>query len=171
MTGTSGSPSIVEESYKFRVSAECYQFEIADAWADEELWWDERTLVELFTLAPGTIGIGTNCEGLVSVEVQLWSSRPAVDGEPWDHMVECGVEVSSGKLLVAGCFEILFEGAFRISLTAGSYGARICYGNQYECGDGDLTCTGHYLVMLWPSKNNPIKVIKKSFDSFAVQAC
>jgi len=171
MCSCRAKPSILERSYSFRVSAECYQFVIADAWADEDLWWDDRTLIELFTLAPGTVGIGTNCEGLVSVEVQIWSSHARVNAESWDHIVECGIEVPSGKLLIAGCFEILYEAAFSINLTAGSYGARICYGNQYECGDGDPTCTGHYLVMLWPSKNKPTTVTKRCFDFFAEQVC
>ena len=80
---------MLERRYRLRVSAECWQFLIADAWAEGDLSWDERTLIELFTLAPGTIGIGTNCEGLVSVEVQLWSSNAEFDAQPWDHVVEC----------------------------------------------------------------------------------
>ena len=74
---------MLERVYTVRVSAECYQFQIADAAAEADLTWDERTLLVLFTLAPGTIGIGTNCEGLVSVEVQICSSDPGVDTESW----------------------------------------------------------------------------------------
>jgi hypothetical protein len=77
--------SILERSYRLRVSAECFQFLIADVSAEGDLSWDERTLIELFTLAPGTIGIGTNCEGLVSVEVQVWSSDAEFDAQPWFH--------------------------------------------------------------------------------------
>jgi hypothetical protein len=160
---------MLERRYRLRVSAECWQFLIADAWAEGDLSWDERTLIELFTLAPGTIGIGTNCEGLVSVEVQLWSSNAEFDAQPWDHVVECSIEVPSGRIAVAGCFEILFEDAFSFTLTPGKYRARICFGNQYECGDGDPTCMGHYMIMLWPSQNSDARVIKRSVDLFAKQ--
>jgi len=161
--------SNLERQYWFRVSAEFYQFIIADLWAEADLDWNERTLIELFTLDTGSIGIGTNCEGPVSVEIQIWSSEAGVGAEPWDHIVECGIEVPSGELVIAGCCEILDEGAFRISLTAGSYGARVYYGNQYAWGDGEPTCTSHYMIMLWPSQHNAVRVIKRSFDLFAEQ--
>jgi hypothetical protein len=109
-------------------------------------------------LDPGSIGIGTNCEGLVSVEVQIWSSEPAVVTESWDHVVECGIDVPSGRLVVAGCCDDTLEDSFGVALSAGNYTARVCYGNQYECGDGEPTCTGEYLIMLWPSQENVLDV-------------
>ena len=126
----------------------------------------ERTLVELFDLDPGSIGIGTNCEGLVSIEVQIWSSEPAVVTEYWDHIIECGIEVPSGVLVVVACCGHP-EDFFEVPLGAGKYTVRVCYGNQYECGDEDPTCTGEYLIMLWPSQDNVARVIKSHVDFFA----
>ena len=160
---------MLERSYSFRVSAEFFQFLIKDVWAEGDLSWDERTLIELFTLAPGTIGIGTNCEGLVSVEVQLWSSDTEFDAQPWDHVVECGIEVPSGRIALAGCCDILAEDAFSFTVTPGSCRARICFSSQYACGDSDPTCTGHYMIMLWPSQDSDAKVTKRSVDLFGRQ--
>ncbi len=170
MKTDSFNPSL-ERSYRFRLSAELFQFFIADVWAEVELAWDERTLDELYTLSRGAVGIGTNCEGLVSVEVELWNSYPWFDAQLWDHVVECGIDVPSGKIAIASYYDVFYEDAFLITLRPGNYRARICYGNQYECGDEDPTCTGRYKIMLWPSKESAARVIKTSVDLFVLEVC
>ncbi len=121
----------------------------------------------MFSLALGKIAVGTNCARIVPVEAEVSNLEPPADCERWDHVVECNIDIPSGRLVVAGCCED-FQRAFRIKLEPKNYRARICYGNQYSCDDS-FVCTDHYVVRLWPSKNKSVQVIKRRVDLFSTQ--
>src|ERR1051325_1211779 len=107
-------------NYRFALSAECQQFYIQDEWAgDEYVEWNPKECYDLVALSRGTIGVGTACDRVVPLKIIITSVRAILDVKSWDHLVECGIQIPSGQLVVAGCFDVREE-ACRIELEPGS---------------------------------------------------
>lgn len=64
----------------------------------------------------------------VPVVVEIAENPPGDDLMAWDQVNECSIDAPSGRLVVAGCTDY-FPDAARIELPAGTYRARIYYGN------------------------------------------
>jgi hypothetical protein len=149
-------------SYKFTLFADYHQFYLQDEGADGDLSdsWSEQAVKDLFALAPGTIGVGTVRNMDVPVEVEVHDSEPTYNANEWDHITECGIDVPSGKIVVAGCTDF-FPNAARVNVRPGSYRARIYYGNLDDLSEDGLDGDDHYKVMLWESGDQSSRVIKR----------
>ncbi len=158
-------PVLKDRIYRFKLSAEFNQFYLQDELAEGEVDWTEEEGRNKLALSFGIIAVGTNCDRVVPVEVQILSSEPPLNLESWDHLAECSIDVPSGRLVVYGCFED-FATAARINLEPGRYRARVCYGNQYSCNDY-FGCSDYYSVMLWRSNDEFVQVLKRRVDMFA----
>jgi hypothetical protein len=73
----------------------------------------------MLAVAPGVVGIGTARNMTVSVALEVLLAEPAADFDTWEHVVEGGLQVSSGRLVVAGCTDY-FPDAARILAPAGT---------------------------------------------------
>ena len=114
-------------------------------------------------IAPGTISIGTNCDHkVVPVEIKITNSEPRTDLREWDHLVQCGINVSTGSVVVSGWFNS-WEEAARIDIPQGSYIARVSSGNQYFC-NGVSKCSEYYSVAIWPGRCWGVHVLKQRTD-------
>jgi hypothetical protein len=156
------SAKVMKRRFEFEVIAECQQFLLHDYAADEAdkiPEWTGEASERLLALRPGIMSVGTISDSLVRVVLEIAESRPDEDLSGWDQVNEATIEVRSGCLIVAGIGDDLSD-ARRIELKAGSYRARLHYGNL-----GLLTSDGlsseHYKVVLWISKPEPPLVLKQ----------
>src|SRR4051812_15784647 len=149
-------------TYYYNLFADYFQFYLQDENADGDLSdsWNEQAVKDLLALAPGTIGIGTVRNMDVPVEVEIRDSAPENNLEKWDHVMECGIEIPSGKIVVAGCTDY-FPDSARISVNSGNYRARIYYGDLDSLSEDGLDGSDHYKVALWPSDIMDVRVIKR----------
>lgn len=148
--------------YRFELSAEFYQFYLQDELVEIEVEWTEQEIRDNLALSSGTIAVGTICERNVPVEVQILASEPTLNMEVWDHVVDCSIDVPSGRLVISGWCE---DFAARINLEAGRYRVRVCYANQYSDED-HIGCADYYVVMLWRSNDKLFEVLKRRVDVF-----
>jgi len=150
------------KSYRYTLFADYYQFYLQDEQADGDLSdsWTKEAADNLLAVAAGTIGVGTVRNMYVSVVVEVYDSEPEEDLSVWDHVMECGIDVPSGRIVIAGCTDY-FPDAARIVIPQGSYRARIYYSVLSALGgdamDGDDNCK----VALWLGEGAGVKVIKK----------
>ena len=142
--------------------ADYFQFYLQDENAAGDLSesWTEEATANLLALAPGTIGVGTVRNMDVRVEVEVTDIEPYVDLDRWDQVVDCSIEVPSGRLVVAGCTDY-FPDAKRIEVAAGPYRARILYGGLDTLSPDGLEGDDHYLVSLWPHPVVPPRFLKR----------
>ncbi|MBC7930741.1 MAG: hypothetical protein H7Z38_09300 [Rubrivivax sp.] len=149
-------------SYSFTFFADYFQFYLQDENADSNLSgsWTEQAVSDLLAVAPGAISIGAARNKDVPVEVEIHNSEPGYDSSHWDHITECGIDIPSGKIVVAGCTDY-FPDAARVAVSPGSYRARIYYGNLNLLSDDGLDGEDHYKVALWPSGDASVRVIKR----------
>lgn len=133
-------------AYQFRLWAEFDQFYLQDEGVDQDVLWTDQEVENNLALRPGTMAVGTPCDRVVPVEVQILTKQPQLNLELWDHVIECSIDVASGRLVVFGRCEN-FATATRIKLQPGRYRVLVCYGNQFP-SEHHTDCSDHYLVML-----------------------
>jgi len=146
----------------YTLFADYFQFYLQDEEADGNLGdaWTEQAVSDLLALAPGTIGIGTVRNMDVPVDVEILGGPPREDLAQWDHVMECGIDVPSGRLVIAGCADY-FPDAARLHIAPGTYRARIHYGDLDSLSDDGLDGDDHYKVVLWVSDDMSRRVIKR----------
>src|SRR5262245_10593636 len=104
------------QRHELTLWADYHQFYLRDENAKGDLSesWTKEAVVRLLALADGTIGVGTVDDRFVAVTVNVLPSTPADDLEAWEHVTECSIKVTSGRIVVAGCTDY-FPDALRIS--------------------------------------------------------
>jgi len=149
------------QRFEYKIFADYYQFYLQDETAVGDLSesWTQEAVDRLLAVAPGTVGIGTVRNLNVPVVVEA-SSEPNDDTAEWDQVNECSFEVRSSCIVVAGCTDY-FPDAARIEVKAGSYRARIYYGNLNSLSADGLEGNGHYRIVLWPSVVAPLRTLKQ----------
>ena len=157
-----GAPLSVMASHSYRLFADYFQFYLQDESANGDLSdaWDPEAMANCVALAPGTVGIGTVRNMDVPVTVEVSATEPSLNLDSWDHVVECDIEVPSGKVVVAGCTDY-FPDAARISLEPGQYRARVSFGGLSSLSADGLQGDDHYRVELWKGAPAGLQVLKR----------
>jgi hypothetical protein len=96
----------------------------------------------------------------VPVVVEVLESAPLETLDSWDHVVECSIDIPSGRMVVAGCTDY-FPKARRIEVVPGTYRARVFYGQLNSLSEDGLEGDDHYRVALWPHPAEPPVVLKR----------
>jgi len=148
--------------HSFRVFADYFQFYIQDEGVDGSLAeaWSDQAVQDHLAVTHGTVGIGTARNMEVPVTIEVLTAEPPLAVEHWDHVVEAGIEIASGRLVVAGCTEYL-PTAPRISLAPGQYRARVHYGGLDSLTDDGLDGDDHYHIALWPAPMVGVTILKR----------
>jgi hypothetical protein len=148
--------------FEFRLFADYFQFYLQDEGAELDLSesWSEEAVGRLLAIAPGTIGIGTVRNMNVPVVVEVAENAPEDDASEWDQINECDLEVSSGRVVIAGCTDY-FPDAARIELSPGTYRARVYYGKLNTLSADGLDGEDRYKIVHWSAAPGPLRVIKQ----------
>jgi hypothetical protein len=156
---------MLKEKHEFDLFADYYQFYLQDEQADGDLSdsWTEQAIKDSLALTLGTIGIGTASNMDVPVTVEVHNSEPENDFDEWDRIIECSIDVPSGKIVIAGCTDY-FPDAARISIEPGVYQARIFYGELDSLSEDGCDGNDKYKVALWLGETINPKVIKKRVE-------
>lgn len=138
------------------------------AWKRVRHMPDQTDDLDLVASAPGILAVETaRVEGDARVVIELTDHRPIESLDPWDHVVECGVSVSSGRIRLMTADIEDESDAPRIELAPGSYRVLIFYGNQgsvpYEDPYGG---EDHYRIVLWPGDEIEPVVIKRDMRRY-----
>lgn len=150
---------------QLKLFADYFQLYIQDEQAAGDLSdkWTTEAVEMLLAVTDGTIGIGTVRNMYVPVTIKTFDAEPpflADDENMIGQINECDLQVSSGKIVIAGCTDY-FPDARRIELKNGIYRARIYYGNLDSLSENGLEGEDFYEIHLWPTdKKQGIKSIK-----------
>jgi hypothetical protein len=148
-------------SFKFSLFADYFQFFIQDEAASGDLSqsWNAEATARMLAVAPGTIGIRTVRNMHVPVSLEIHDQEPSGDSSEWDHVVECTLDVRSGRAVIAGCTDYLPDAA-HIELAPGHYRARVSYGALDAVSQDGLRGDDHYRVQLWLGPPISARVVK-----------
>ncbi len=148
--------------HSYRLFADYFQFYLQDEAANGDLSdaWTDQAVADLVALAPGTIGVGTVRNMEVPVKVEIAAAPPPFQSSAWDHIVECDIDVPSGRIVIAGCTDY-FPKAARIPVEPGHYRVRIYYGGFDTLSEDGLDGDDRYEVILWKAQAEGLRVLKR----------
>jgi len=97
------------QKFEYTLFADYFQFYLQDANAEGDLSdnWTPEAVDRFLAVAPGTIGVGTVRNMNVPVVVEVIDRQPDSDLSAWDHVNECTLELPSGRVVIAGCTDII----------------------------------------------------------------
>jgi hypothetical protein len=151
----------MKRKFEYNLFADYYQFYLQDESTDGNLGdsWSPEAVERLLAVAPGTVGVGTVRNTTVPVVLEITDAKPEDDLNDWDQVAECSVEMTSGRMVVAGCTDY-FPDAARIDLPPGSYRTRVYFGKLNSLSADGLNGDDHYRVVMWSAAPGPILVLK-----------
>ena len=152
-------------SIELSLFASYFQFYIMDETADPDLSdaWTEEAMDRMLAIAPGMgmLGIGTaKNTGFVPVIMDVLEREPINDFAEWDHVVEAGLDVPSGRIVIAGCTDY-FPDAVRVDVPPGRYRVRISYGALDTVAKNGIDGDDHYRLQLWPGTAAGVRILKQ----------
>ena len=150
------------ENYHFDLFADYFQFYICDEAYNgvPSLDWSGQCIEDMIGIVPGLLNIGTVRNMTVPVEVEVRDSEPKEDSSHWDHIVEAGIVIRAGAVIIAGLMDDPDEAA-RVKIAPGSYKARVYYGDLDTLSTDGLDGEDCYKVVLWRGEFTEARVIKR----------
>ncbi|MDQ1018024.1 hypothetical protein [Streptomyces afghaniensis] len=148
--------------------ADYFQIHISDADSDGDLSdaWTDQTVADQLAVAPDALGIGTSVNVNVSVTVVVLPEEPTDDSSEFDHVVEAGLEVSLGRLMVLGCTDYAPDAA-TFEVPSGWNRVRVSRSNLARAAEADIDSdkspetTEKIRIQVWPAPETPAKIIKR----------
>jgi hypothetical protein len=153
------------DTYEFELFADYFQFYLQDddaAIGNLSDAWTEEATANLIAVAPGTVGIGTARNMTVPVVIEIRRAKPGDSLDEWDHVVEAGLTIRSGALVVAGCTDF-FPDAARLPLAPGEYRVRLYAAGLRSVSPDGLEGDDRYRVVIWPGNAAHLPVVLKRF--------
>ena len=149
-------------TYKLNFYTQYNQFYIADKSSPKntgsrDFWTDEAYETRL-AMGEGVLGVGTECYGPVKGELDILDTCIAeIDSSRFDHIVEGGLDLSSGLLQVLDCPNTSVE--LEVNIKPGKYRVRI-YSSNLASVHGDEG-DDYYRIEIWPDNNMKRNLLKK----------
>lgn len=153
--------------FYFRVFADYFGFELLD---DGALLPPDRinqeTIANRVATSQGVINVTTQRNYYVPVVIEILAAGLLEDHHPnetWDHVVECSIEITSGRLVVLGTTDY-YPDAPRIPIQPGTYQATIYSGGLSTLSEDGLRGEDVYWIVLQPGPAVETRVIKRFSD-------
>lgn len=148
--------------YTFEIFADYHQFYLMDDEREPDYPSDvtELDCRNMAKVKPYIVAVYTARDMTLPVTIHVSDTDPGIDLSEWDHVVECSVDVPSGRLVVVGCTEHL-PNARRLQLQPGTYQVRVCYRRLDTASDSGLDGDDCYEIDLWLGQNRKLEVLKQ----------
>ncbi|WP_236053541.1 MULTISPECIES: hypothetical protein [Streptomyces] len=148
--------------------ADYFQLHVSDAVADGDLSdaWTDQAVADQLAVARHALGIGTAVNVDVSVTVVVLPQEPGDDSSEFDHVVEAGLDVPSGRLAVQGGTDYAPDAA-TFEVPPGWNRVRVSRSNLARATEADVDSdespetTERVRIQVWPAPESPAKIIKR----------
>jgi hypothetical protein len=97
-----------------------------------------------------------------TVTVRLTPDRPAVSSDEWDHVVEAGLIVRSGRLHLYGPEDTGVK-EVSVAVPPGTYSLVVCGRDFGSTDEYDAEGNDTYALLLWPGPTLQRRVLKDGF--------
>lgn len=158
----------LKQVHQLNVFADSFQFLVQDRMEDcayPENWSDELAS-QLFVIGDKVVGVGTVRDLDVEVVLEIFDApldeeerEQDPDVTDWDQVIQCNLNIPSGRLLIAGPTED-FEEVARLDVPPGQYGIRVFWGNLDSIDDMGFEGDDLYKIMMWPNTEFEPRIIK-----------
>ncbi len=150
--------------YKLDFYTQDSQFYICDSHSplktDSHEFWTDEAHESRLAVEEGVLGVGTECYGPVRGELEILNEENStVETVLFDHIVEGGLEIKSGRRRILNCPRSSIE--LDIKLSGGKYRVRI-YSSNLTSVDGDEG-DDFYRIEIWKG-TGPIRNVIKNYN-------
>ncbi len=149
--------------YYFNIFADYFMFELLDDGVDSHvISVDQEALSDRIIVSDSSITIMTARNMNVPVLLEIYASPldEKVDTQTWDHVVECSLQIDSGRLVISGTTDY-YPACPRISVEPGIYEVRIFHGGLNTLSEDGLDGNDVYWIVLGPGRKIEKKVLKR----------
>jgi hypothetical protein len=148
------------QKQSFELFADYHQFYLWDEAMSPEAPTDytEDDVARRLKTAPHVVVVHPVRDMTVPVVVEVHELEPPFDAEAWDHIAECSLTLSSGKLQVHECTG---GSVAQFLVPPGTYRVRAFYGALDTLDESGLEGNDHYSVVLWPAPLGELLVLKQ----------
>ena len=151
----------------FNFSSSHHQFYLEDKEAKGDTgspnFWTDEAFTSMLAMESGIIGVSTYSYGSVKGEITvLQIPVKDIDYSLYDYVVEGGIDISSGELLIMDCLTSTVD--LSIKVTPGKYRVRVYGSNFSSVEDFDLvndSDNDYYKIEVWPDDDMERKVLKQ----------
>jgi hypothetical protein len=135
--------------HDFEIYADYHQFYLEDENSPHETGdiWTEETTRQMLAVSEKLVAVGTARYETVPVSIEFYDREPLPEFDKYSRINECSLEVTSNKLVLAGCTEYLPDAA-RIDTEPTIFRVRVLYGNLESVKD-DWEGDDFYVLQLW----------------------
>ena len=120
--------------------------------------WDEQSYKDRLVVLNNSLVVFTECYGPVKGEISiLEKANNVINYDLYDHIVEGGLDVKSGKIQVLDCPNSSVE--LEIPVKSGKYRIRV-YSSNLSSVDGDEG-NDYYKIEIWESDSLERTVLKR----------
>ncbi|MBD3907099.1 hypothetical protein NAL32_20480 [Chryseobacterium sp. Ch-15] len=157
----------MEKKY-FKFHTQYNQFYIEDVNdekknTDSDSFWNEKAFDGRLALESGVLGIGTQSYGNIKGDIEILEKPNLnINFNNYDHIVEGGINIQSGKLQILNCPDNHLELSLKIA--SGKYRVRVYSSNLASVKETDLaneTDNDYYHIEIWPSEEMERKILKQ----------
>ncbi|MBX9689399.1 MAG: hypothetical protein K2X27_22000 [Candidatus Obscuribacterales bacterium] len=155
-------------THSIMVFAENFQFQLQDQIEDCDYPedWNDSLLSQLYVGGRGIVGIGTVRDLDIELTLEVYAApmdEKDMNEDPevgeFDHVVQCNIEVPSGKLLVTGS-TTEYDDTYKLEIPAGQYGMRIFWSGLDTLDELGFEGDDKYLIQLYPETPFEERIIK-----------
>ncbi|MFB6958425.1 hypothetical protein ACFCYB_15670 [Streptomyces sp. NPDC056309] len=148
--------------------ADYFQIHVQDDESEGDLSdvWTEQAVLDALGVTEDALAIGTAVNVTVAVSVHVLAERPGDDSGEFDHVVEAGLNLASGRLVVLGCTDYLPDAA-RFDMPAGWTRIRASRRNLAAAVHADIDSdeapetTEQLRLQAWPAPYSEPHIIKR----------
>lgn len=97
------------------------------------------------------------------IRFDVYDVKPEVDTSSWDHIIQCGFEVTSGSISVFGPTDFI-DDYHKIPMESGFYGVYVCYSGLNTISKDGLDGNDYYQILLWKESSFLKKKVLKQFN-------
>jgi hypothetical protein len=128
--------------------------------SDTAYWSSDALRIGIDVYSRSALAFATARNMTVPVSVEVIPTAPTLNMDEWDHIVEAGIKIPSGKLVVFELSDIP-EDAPSIEVPIGSYRLRMSMRNLNSLSEDGLEGDDSYHFKLWPARYAGVRVLKQ----------
>jgi hypothetical protein len=151
-----------------RLFADYFQILVLDEASETSLdrAWNDSTLSDRIVALRDVLGIRTEVNVDIEVDVEWSTEPPGLDAERFDHVAEASVEISSGRMVVMGNSDHLPD-AHRVEVIPGWVRIRVQKSNLGNAVAADIESDEssetieRIRIDAWPAGPSGVEVLKR----------
>ncbi|MER7586741.1 hypothetical protein ABTW72_04300 [Micromonospora sp. NPDC127501] len=162
------------DSLDLELFADYHQIHLSDEGSTGDLSeaWTGQAAVDRLAVVDDAVALGTSVNVTVAVRVDVLDAPPADDLADYDHVVEGGMQVQSGRIVIMGCTDYEPDAA-RFRVPPGPVRVRAASSNLAEAerlgidSDESPQTMERLRVQVWPAPPGQPVVLKRWEPSVA----